>query len=383
MMPASTRRGRQIAAAAICAVVTVIAVYRWHALKSAGPPVPEFDVAQASPRVAEAIAAARARVAKDKSSGPAWGRLGTLAMAHHYHAQARACFAEAARLAPGQFRWTYCAGVLDEETDLALAIGQYEKALKLSPDYAPLHYRLARALVRMNRQDDADRQFQRAAELDPDGPTPKTGAGRVDMPDPILQEVQDQELTGRRLAERADEAIARGDLPRAMQLLQELIRLRPDLSRPRLNLGQLLQAQRKLPAAVEVFEQAVERFPDEPLAHFSLGTALEMSGENERARDEYRAALRLKPDYADAHFCLGLVLKKQNDLAGAAEALGHAVSANPGFVPGRVALASALEGLGDREGALAQLRLAVQLAPNDPEARAQLERLGKANERQE
>ena len=359
-----------------------------------------------------------------------------IAMAHHYHSQARTCFAEAERLAPSQVRWPYYGAILDEETSLPAALEEYRKAAAITPDYAPLRLRLGRALMRLNRLDEAETEFQRAAELDRESPFPEIGLGRLElargavavagkhfeaaaalapwsrsarlelarclerlgevssayrqeqearrlpavaeeMPDSLLREVEDEELTGRRLAEHADEAIGRGDLGAGVRLLTEFIRQRPDLSRPQLKLGQILQAQGKILAAVDVFQQTVGRFPDEPLAHFSLGTALEMSGDNDRAVSEYRTALTLKPDYADAHFCLGLVLRKQKEVDAAVEALRHAVSSNPGFAPAHLALASALAEQGDREGALSQTRLALRLAPNDSEAKDQLERLNR------
>jgi tetratricopeptide (TPR) repeat protein len=428
---------RRVAAIILCGAMTAAFVaYRWRRLENAGPPIPEFETAQASPKVAEALARARGRLQKETSSGASWGRLGMIAMAHHYHSQARACFAEAERLVPGQVRWPYYGAILDEETSLPAALEEYRKAAAIAPGYAPLRLRLARALMRLDHLDEAENEFRRAAELDRASPFPEIGLGRLelargaiaaaqshfesaaslapwsrsarlelarclqrlgevssayrkeqearrlpavaeDMPDPLLREVEEEELTGRRLAEHADEAIGGGDLGEGVRLLTEFIRQRPDLSRPQLNLGQILQAQGKILAAVEVLQQAVDRFPDEALAHFSLGTALEMSGENDRAVSEYRAALRLKPDYADAHFCLGLVLRKQKEVDAAVDALRHAVSSNPGFAPAHLALASALAERGDRDGAIRQTRLAVHLAPNDSEAKAQLERLSR------
>jgi superkiller protein 3 len=421
-------------AGAACASGAALALVIWVGPRGATLPIPEFDTSQASPPVARVIAAACQQVRNDPGSGVKWGRLGMLAMAHQYRREARDCFATAARLLPRQFRWPYYAGILDEETDLTAAVTQYDTALRLSPRYAPLHCRLARVLMRLNRFDEAEGELQTAARLDPESPFPKIGLGRLEMargnpeaarshfaeavsaaawsrdahfelaqalhrlgevsrafreqqeaarlpavaeemPDPILQEVENQELTGRQLSKHADAAISRGDLAGAAELLRQVIGQRPDLARPRLNLGQILQAQGNLPAAIEVFRQTINTFPEEPLAHFSLGTALEMTGRLAQAADAYHQAARLKPDYADAHYCLGLLLRRQKDTQGAVEALRRAVSANPGFAPVHLALGLSLADRGERAAAIGEVRLAVKLAPQDSEARLQLERL--------
>jgi tetratricopeptide (TPR) repeat protein len=425
---------RAVVAGAACALGAGLALVIWVGGRAPAPPIPAFDTSHASPQVASAIGAACQQLRKDPGSGVKWGRLGMLAMAHQYRREARDSFAAAARLLPRQFSWPYYAGILDEETDLTAAVAQYDAALRLSPRYLPLRCRLARVLMRLNRFDEAESELQAAARLDPESPFPKIGLGRLEMargnpeaarshfaeavavavwsrdahlelaqalqrvgevshafreqqeaarlpavsgemPDPILQEVEDLELTGRQLSKRADAAIGRGDLAEAADLLREVIRQRPDLSRPQLNLGQILQAQGNLPAAIDVFRDTIEKFPGEPLAHFSLGTALEMTGQLAQALDAYHQAARLKPDYADAHYCLGLLLRKQKDNPGAVEALRRAVSANPGFAPVHLALGSLLADLGDRSGAIEEVRLAAKLAPQDSEAKLQLQRL--------
>lgn len=436
MTMSKARRGALAAAILGCAAASAFFLLRGRTEEHI---VPQIDTSRASPRLAAAIEQARRQVESNRSSSAAWGRLGMLAMAHHYRPQARICFAEAARLAPRQFRWPYLAGVLEEETDLAGAIRSFESAAALSPDYVPLRLRLARAHIRLNRLEDADRELRQAAELAPESPFPMTARGRLALaqgdlaaardhfaaavkiaswsrearlglaqslhrlgqvtqayreqqtaqrlpamaaepPDPVLQEIEEQELTGRRLSMQADEAIARGDVAAAVRALREVVRARPDLSRPLLNLGQLLEGQGQLREALDVFEEAVTRFPREPLAHFSLGTALELAGRHDEALAAYRQAGTLKPDYADAHYCLGLLLRKRQELSASADALRRAASSNPGFAPAHVALGMVLADLGDRHGSVAQLRLAAKLAPDDAELREQLERLLRASD---
>ena len=418
----SSPKGKSAAIILLLAAIATAAILASRKQWSDPPPeIPTFETTEAFPQIAEALEKGVAQVRRDPRSGRAWGHLGMLAMAHNYRPQALACFVQAARLVPSQSRWVYYQAIIEEINDLPAAIAHYQAANKLAPRFAPAHAKLARALMRVNQLDDAEKEWTTAAELDPESHVPRLGLGRLAMTrgdlagwsreahlelshvlnrlgeteaayrqerdaaqipkapegmhDPLLQEVNDLELSGRQLSRQADEAIARGDLKGATELLKQIVQERPDLSQPRLNLGQVLQLQGRADEAISVFQETAEKFPQEALAQFNLGTAREMSGELDAAAASYREALRLKPDYADAFFCLGFLLKKQNDARGAAEVLRQAVSTNPGFVPCRRLLGQTLEELGDRAGALEQYRQAVKLAPNDREAQSQLERL--------
>ena len=51
--------------------------------------------------------------------------------------------------------------------DLEGAISQFRSAIKLAPDYAPAHFQLAEALRRKGDKAEAEKEFQKAAQLDP------------------------------------------------------------------------------------------------------------------------------------------------------------------------------------------------------------------------
>ena len=57
--------------------------------------------------------------------------------------------------------------------DLDGAISQFRSAINATPNYAPAHYQLGLALQRKGEKDEATKEFQRAAELDPKS-TPAT-----------------------------------------------------------------------------------------------------------------------------------------------------------------------------------------------------------------
>ena len=51
--------------------------------------------------------------------------------------------------------------------DIEGAISQFQAAINLAPTYAPAHFHLAEALQRKGQAVEAQKEFQRAAELDP------------------------------------------------------------------------------------------------------------------------------------------------------------------------------------------------------------------------
>jgi tetratricopeptide (TPR) repeat protein len=51
--------------------------------------------------------------------------------------------------------------------DLDGAISQFRAAIRIVPEYAPAHFYLSEALLRKGEKAEAEREFQRAAELDP------------------------------------------------------------------------------------------------------------------------------------------------------------------------------------------------------------------------
>ena len=136
------------------------------------------------------------------------------------------------------------AGVLAVEGRVPEAIQIFEKALRILPDDAETHRRLANALVR---------------------------AGKV------------------------REAIGH---------YEQALRIKPDYAEAHNNLGVALWSSGKLEEAIGHFQQALRIRPDYAEAHYGLGIALEQTGKLREAIGHYQQALRINPDYADARNAL-------------------------------------------------------------------------------
>jgi tetratricopeptide (TPR) repeat protein/tRNA A-37 threonylcarbamoyl transferase component Bud32 len=99
-----------------------------------------------------------------------------------------------------------------------------------------------------------------------------------------------------------------GRYPEAIDVLQELVRRRPDVARFRTELAIVLRLQgevalsaTELNEAVELTRREIRARPADDLAHQDLGFLLDIQGKRVEALAEFREAARLRPDLAAWH----------------------------------------------------------------------------------
>jgi tetratricopeptide (TPR) repeat protein/uncharacterized membrane protein len=163
---------------------------------------------------------------------------------------------------------------LVKEGRLRDAIGHYEQALRIAPDLAEAHYNLGIALERAGRFQDALKHYEQAVRIKPDYADAHNNLG----------------ITLARL----------GRLPEAMGHFEQALRLKPDSAEMHSNLGGVLRRTGKLEEAIEQYRQALQIQPNLAEAHYNLGVALEQAGRFQDALEHYEQALRIKPGYANA-----------------------------------------------------------------------------------
>lgn len=98
-------------------------------------------------------------------------------------------------------------------------------------------------------------------------------------------------------------------------------------------LGASLLSQGNLPPAVEHLEEAARLNPDEAQAHYNLGVALAGAGRFEAAVASYREAVRLEPNFPPALNNLGIALEEMGRYEEAIEAYERALEVDPEFLP--------------------------------------------------
>jgi tetratricopeptide (TPR) repeat protein len=82
------------------------------------------------------------------------------------------------------------------------------------------------------------------------------------------------------------------------------LELEPEYADAHVNLGRLLQLERRVLPALEHYQAALRTGSDDPTAAFNLGTALETLGRTSDAIQAYHRALDIDGEFADAHFNL-------------------------------------------------------------------------------
>jgi Flp pilus assembly protein TadD len=106
---------------------------------------------------------------------------------------------------------------------------------------------------------------------------------------------------------QALQSIRKGELDKALIMLQSLNAQYPQLSGPLVNQGLVYWKQENYDDAQAVLEQALTVNASNPYAHNLLGLVLREQGKFADARQHYEAALQLDPQYARAPFNLGVL----------------------------------------------------------------------------
>jgi Tfp pilus assembly protein PilF len=154
------------------------------------------------------------------------------------------------------------------------AIGHYEQALRIQPDYVTAHNNFGVALVQQGRLPEAIGHYEQALQLRPDYAEAHNNLGIVLM--------------------------RQGRLPEAIGHYEQALRLRPDYAEAHNNLGIALFRLGKVQEAIGHWEQALGINPDYAEAHNNLGNGLFRLGKVPEAIGHYEQALRIKPDYIQA-----------------------------------------------------------------------------------
>jgi tetratricopeptide (TPR) repeat protein len=193
---------------------------------------------------------------------------------------------------------------------------QDAEALRINPSYLEARLNLALALSLLGRPGDAETEYRRALELQPEG---------------------------------KQMAVAHSGL------------------------GAALAAQHRTTEALPELQLAVRLKPESADGHYNLGTALAELGRNQEAASELAAAVRLQPGDAEAHHKLALALAAQGKQNEAANEFAAVAQLRPDDAVIQYNLAIALARAGRLDESIAHFSEALRLKPDFEAAREDLQ----------
>lgn len=363
-------------------------------------PVPEVDLGSLESSVAEQLEEMRELLARmladeevsEEELGRAFGEVGRTFHAYGFGETALACYRNARRLTPEDFRWAFYSGHLHEAAGrLDAAADSYGEALDLAPDRVGTLIRLGEVEAARNRLGRAEEALRRALALDPDAAAAMAVLGEVQMSRRHYAKAIESFEAALELIPSADRlhyplAIAYrqlGDVEAARDhlelrgtvglrhpdpLLEELDELLRGETVHVLR-GRMAYRVGRYEDAVAEFREAVAARPESAGSRTNLGSALAGAGETDAAIEQFRRALELDPESLEARFNLGSLLAGRGDHGGAAEHLRAAVRLAPEDPEAHRELGDALRRLGRLEAALGEYEAALRLDPDDEMAR--------------
>jgi len=174
--------------------------------------------------------------------------------------------------------------VLLSLNDLSGAIDELGQAVSLDPYYSEARLTLARALQRVGRAEEAQRERDEAGRID----TLRSNRGRAVV-----------------LLQAADGLKRAGEKTKALEELREAVQLSPDFPEAYFRLALALdRSSAPLGEIASVLSKVVEFEPDYALAHYRLGLVRKKQGMAEEAQAEFTRASELAPGICDAYLAL-------------------------------------------------------------------------------
>lgn len=258
------------------------------------------------------------------------------------------------------------ADLLELSGERSAAAAALQQALQLAPDSAAVHYRLGR-LASGQADGRAIGHFEAALAVEPD------------YREAIYALAQELRLAGRQA--EAEQQLERYESSRAAlrrhyedPLIDAMDTVRSASAQQVFSDARALQDRGDLEGALALYVSALEIDPNYAQAHVNLIVVYGQLDRHDEVAGHYERAVSLNPSIAEAHYNYGVSRHLAADYSGAAAAFRKALAINPQDANAHNNLANALEnGRQDAEAAR-HYRLAIEHDPSHPQANYHLGR---------
>ncbi|MBR8827193.1 MAG: glycosyltransferase [Gomphosphaeria aponina SAG 52.96 = DSM 107014] len=233
------------------------------------------------------------------------------------------------------------AGVYESNKEFKSAVNCHQHLVKLQPEKAIAHARLARAYGWLQEEEKAVEEYKKA------------------------QAITDKLPTWAYLG-WADALEKQGELQEAATVWQKVLALAPE--QPPITykkVGELLWQIKQVAQAASCWQKATELYPGNPMFHFRLGQANAAQKQWQAAVEAYQNSIIRQNDYSwEVHHCQGEAQLKLQGWEAAANAFRQAISLDPNAAISHYYLGDVLLELSEWEAAVSCYQRAQNLQPN-------------------
>jgi tetratricopeptide (TPR) repeat protein len=201
--------------------------------------------------------------------------------------------------------------------DTREAIADYDKAIKLRPDYSSVYFNRAFVCAAKGNYDQAVADYTKVIELEPDNVEAYLNRGvayAANSEYDLAMADYDKAIELRPdysdvYFNRAFVCAAEGDYDQAIADYTKVIELEPDNAGAHFNRAIIYSEQGDYDQAVADYTKVIELEPDNVGAYLNRGVAYVAKNEYDLAMADYNRAIELKPDLAEAYFNRGVAHK--------------------------------------------------------------------------
>ena len=163
--------------------------------------------------------------------------------------------------------------------------------------------------------------------------------------------------------QQGQQAVAAGQLEKAVTLYKKAIEVNPNLALYHQSLGDILAQIGKWEEAATVYEKAIELKPNSAFYHYNLGNIQVKQGQLEQAIASYSQTIKINPNFSEFYISLGVALVQKGLLYEAIANFQKAISLEPKSSIAHQNLGVALEKQGQTEEGIICYRKAIEIDP--------------------